>query len=149
MIYIERDTAVIEYEQMMLSRFFVAQHRRRNGLDRSAYLILSQILARGPMSIGELSAALSLDASTLQRQVTAVVQDGLLERSLDPSGSAARKLGVTQHGQKLLEEDRAGYIRDLDAITADWSAEDVNTFAKLLRRYNGSIEAYRELKRAR
>ena len=134
---------------MLLSRYFVAQHRRGNGLDRSAYLILSQIDARGPMTIGELSSALRLDVSTLQRQVTAGVRDGLLERSLDPNGSAARKLIMTSQGRSLLETDREGYIRDLDIITADWSAEDVNTFAELLRRYNGAIEDFRDDKNSR
>ncbi|MER8026773.1 MarR family winged helix-turn-helix transcriptional regulator [Glutamicibacter protophormiae] len=143
---IKRRTADIEYEQMLLSRYFVAQHRKDHGLDRSAYLLLSQIDARGPMTIAELSAALRLDVSTLQRQVTAVVRDGLLERSLDPAGSAARKLIMTSHGRALLETDRQGYIRDLDAITADWSMEDVNTFAELLRRYNGAIEHFRDAK---
>ncbi|MGX1750180.1 MarR family winged helix-turn-helix transcriptional regulator [Glutamicibacter protophormiae] len=143
---IKRRTADIEYEQMLLSRYFVAQHRGGNGLDRSAYLLLSQIDARGPMTIAELSAALRLDVSTLQRQVTAVVRDGLLERSMDPSGSAARKLIMTSHGRALLETVRKGYIRDLDAITSDWSVEDVNTFAELLRRYNGAIEHFRDAK---
>jgi len=146
---IKRHTADIEYEQMLLSRYFVAQHRRGNGLDRSAYLILSHIDARGPMTIGELSSALRLDASTLQRQVAAVVRDGLLERGLDPNGSAARKLTMTSHGRDMLETDRDGYIQDLDAITADWSAEDVNTFAELLRRYNGAIEEFRDVKNSR
>ncbi|MGA9582203.1 MAG: helix-turn-helix domain-containing protein, partial [Allosphingosinicella sp.] len=68
----------IEYEQMLQSRFTIAQHRQKDGLDRSAYLLLARIQAEGPKSIGELSELFRLDASTVQRQTGAAMSAGLI-----------------------------------------------------------------------
>ena len=66
--------AEIEYEQIMLSRYTIAHRRHSGGLDRSVYLLMSRIDGQGPMTITELSQALRLDNSTLQRQVTAAIK---------------------------------------------------------------------------
>src|SRR6188472_1211030 len=65
-----RPTHEVEYEQMLLSRHEVMRHRTGQ-LERSAYVLLSRIRLQGPMSIGELSEAFGLDASTLNRQTAA------------------------------------------------------------------------------
>lgn len=96
------------------------------------------------MSIGELSAAFQLDASTLQRQTTGAVQAGLLERVLDPAGGLARKLALTPLGRERLAESKDQSVDALTRILADWSTTDVNTLAELLRRFNVSIEEYRD-----
>lgn len=134
----------IEYEQMLLSRFTVAQHRNGQGLDRSVYLLLSRIDGHGPLSISELSQNFRLDASTLQRQTTVAIREGLLERILDPQGSAARKFALTPHGQTRLREVRQYSVNSLEGIMAGWPDEDVRTFAELMHRFNESIEEYRE-----
>ncbi|POH59758.1 MarR family winged helix-turn-helix transcriptional regulator [Arthrobacter glacialis] len=142
----ERRIADIEYEQMLLSRFTVAQHRDGDGLDRSVYLLMSRIASQGPMSIGELSTAFRLDASTLQRQTTVAVREGFLERILDPAGSAARKFSLTTSGQTRLREVSEHSVSALKRILADWPDADVNMFADLMHRFNVSIEDYRETK---
>lgn len=142
----ERRIADIEYEQMLLSRFTVAQHRAGDGLDRSVYLLMSRIATQGPMSISELSMAFRLDASTLQRQTTVAVRDGFLERILDPAGSAARKFSLTTLGEARLREVSEHSVSALERILADWPDADVNKFAELMHRFNVSIEDYRETK---
>lgn len=143
----ERRISDIEYEQMMLSRYTIAQYPLVEKLDRSVYLLLSRIDSQGPMSISELSAAFQLDASTLQRQTTVAIREGLLERILDPAGSVARKLELTQMGSESLRRTRNQSVDALERIMADWPTADVNTFADLLHRFNASIEDYREAKR--
>ena len=142
----ERRIADIEYEQMLLSRFTVAQHRNGDGLDRSVYLLMSRIDGQGPMSIGELSAVFRLDPSTLQRQTTVAVREGFLERVLDPTGSVARKFALTALGKTRFDEVREHSVSALESILAGWPSEDVNTFAELMHRFNASIEEYRESK---
>jgi hypothetical protein len=60
---------------MLLGRHILAFQGRRDaeGLDRSGYILLSRIRVEGPISIGELSEALRLDASTLNRQTAALL----------------------------------------------------------------------------
>ncbi|MFE9835291.1 MarR family winged helix-turn-helix transcriptional regulator [Streptomyces sp. NPDC005551] len=129
---------------MLLSRHGLMHHRngRRKGglLERSAYILLSRIRVQGPMSIGELSDAFGLDASTLNRQTAAAMRAGLVERIPDPEGGMARKFRLTDEGARLLDEERDGIIHSLDQVMADWPDEDIAAFAAYLRRFNTDIE---------
>lgn len=139
-----RPTREVEYEQMLLSRHTFLHQRggRRNdgSLERSAYVLLSRIRMQGPMSIGELSEAFGLDASTLNRQTAAVMRAGLAERIPDPDGGMARKFRITDRGVRLLDEEREGIVQSLDHIMVGWPDEDIAAFASYLRRFNADIE---------
>ncbi|MGW0561488.1 MarR family winged helix-turn-helix transcriptional regulator [Streptomyces sp. NPDC003016] len=139
-----RPTHEVEYEQMLLSRHtFLNQRggRRKDGvLERSAYILLSRIRMQGPMSIGELSDAFGLDASTLNRQTAAAMRAGLVERIPDPDGGMARKFRITDKGAEMLDEEREGIVRALDQILVGWPDEDIAAFASYLRRFNTDIE---------
>lgn len=139
-----KPTYEVEYEQMLLGRH-VLRHsmsgRRKGGaLERSAYILLSRIRIQGPMSIGELSEAFGLDASTLQRQTSAAMRVGLIERIPDPDGVMARKFHLTVKGTRLLDEEREASVKALDRVMADWPDEDIAAFAAYLKRFNTSIE---------
>src|SRR5690349_781526 len=135
-----RPTHEVEYEQMLLSRHEVMRHRAGR-LERSAYVLLSRIRLQGPMSIGELSEAFGLDASTLNRQTAAAMRAGLLERIPDPEGGMARKFRLTDEGARLLDAEREGIVEVLDEVMHDWPDEDRAAFAAYLRRFNNGIEA--------
>ena len=139
--------ADIEYEQMLLSRYTIAQHRHSSGLDRSVYLIMSRIDGQGPMSIAQLSHALRLESSTPQRQVTVAIKEGYLERMADPDGHVARKITLTHFGEEQLADARATSIEALEQIMGDWSSKDVDQFAHFLNRFNNAIEEYSQLRR--
>ncbi|MBA9005363.1 MarR family winged helix-turn-helix transcriptional regulator [Thermomonospora cellulosilytica] len=137
-------THLVEFETMLIGRHRDMALLRAGGgdrhLDRSAYLLLSRIQMTGPMSIGQLSEAFGLDVSTLNRQTSAMLRRGLVERIPDPEGGMARKFVITEEGRRRLEEERARNIRGLEKTLADWSPEDVAAFAAYLRRFNMSIE---------
>jgi len=139
-----RPTHEVEYEQMLLSRhMFLHQKGGRHKdsvLERSAYILLSRIHVQGPMSIGELSDAFGLDASTLNRQTAAAMRAGLVERIPDPDGGMARKFRITDTGERLLEEERTGIVQSLDQVMADWPEDDIAAFATYLKRFNIGIE---------
>ncbi|MCX4741706.1 MarR family transcriptional regulator [Streptomyces antibioticus] len=141
----ETPTHEVEYEQMLLSRHtFLNQRggRRKNSLmERSAYILLSRIRVQGPMSIGELSEAFGLDASTLNRQTAAAMRAGLIERIPDPEGGMARKFRLTTEGDRLLDEEREGIVEVLDRVMHDWDDDDIAAFAAYLRRFNHGIES--------
>ncbi|MFC8823849.1 MarR family winged helix-turn-helix transcriptional regulator [Streptomyces sp. NPDC057137] len=137
-------THEIEYEQMLLSRHtFLNQKggRRKDGvLERSAYILLSRIRLQGPMSIGELSDAFGLDASTLNRQTAAAMRAGLVKRIPDPEGGMARKFRITDEGARVLDEEREGIVQSLDRVMSEWPEEDIAAFAAYLKRFNTDIE---------
>ncbi|MEV6163943.1 MarR family transcriptional regulator [Streptomyces sp. NPDC052052] len=139
-----RATHEVEYEQMLLSRHGLLHQkysrREHSRLERSAYILLSRIRVQGPMSIGELSDAFGLDASTLNRQTAAAKRAGLVERIPDPDGGMARKFRITEEGERMLDDERENNTESLDRIMSDWSEEDISAFAGYLRRFNVDIE---------
>ena len=78
------------------------------------------------MTIRQLSDAFGLDPSTLNRQTSALMRAGLLERIPDPDGGIARKFRITGLGERRLDEHRDDILTGLDKIMADWSADDIN-----------------------
>ncbi|TDD46015.1 MarR family transcriptional regulator [Nonomuraea terrae] len=140
----DSSTRSIEYETMLLGRHraLTAPRLRDDGghLERSAYILLSRLELTGPMSIGQLSDAFRLDPSTLNRQTSAMLRAGLVERIPDPEGGIARKFRVTAEGEHRLRVEREQNVRSLEKVLADWPHEDVAAFAAYLRRFNSDIE---------
>ncbi|MFA1551441.1 MarR family winged helix-turn-helix transcriptional regulator [Actinomadura chokoriensis] len=139
----DKPTDLIEYETMLLSRHHMATRRARRtsgALEQSAYVLLSRLRIEGPMSIRELSEAFDLDPSTLNRQTSAMLRDGLAERIPDPAGGIARKFRITAEGERRLDEERGRIVRGVDKIMAGWTPEEVTAFAGYLQRFNTDIE---------
>lgn len=140
----DKPTYLIEFETMLLGRHLHLSSPRAQSvggrLDRSAYVLLSRIQMDGPMSIGQLSEAFSLDASTLNRQTGAMLRAGVVSRIPDPDGGIARKFSITAEGERRLDADRAEYTEALERVLTDWTPEEVADFAASLARYNRDIE---------
>ena len=134
---------LVEFEHMVLGRHQLSSTTRRHQegrMERSAYIMLSRIEVQGPMSIGQLSDAFQLDASTVNRQTAHAMRAGLLERIPDPEGGMARKFRLTGEGERKLREERELHVQDLDRVFEDWTADDVENFARYLQRFNTSVE---------
>jgi len=134
---------LVEFETMLLSRYTLNPHfRSANGLlERSAYLLLSRLAATGPLSIRQLSDALRLDASTLNRQTGTLLRTRLVERIADPDGGMARKFRLTEAGRARLDAARAANSEGMAKVLAGWPPADVTAFAAYLQRFNNGIEA--------
>ncbi|MGW4798759.1 MarR family winged helix-turn-helix transcriptional regulator [Nonomuraea sp. NPDC004297] len=109
-------------------------------LERSAYVLLSRLEVQGPMSIADFVEAFGLAASTFNRQTAALLKDGLVERTLDPNGSVARKFRITAHGRRRLAADRGRIVGGLASVLADWPAERLERFVADVQRFNEDIE---------
>ncbi|WP_433711531.1 MarR family winged helix-turn-helix transcriptional regulator [Nocardia sp. CA-084685] len=134
------------FELTLLSRHFPASLLRRPGfqLDRSAYLILTRLEMDAPLSLRELSEAFQLDISTINRQVAAMLKQGLVERVPDPDGGIARKIRASAKGLELVAADREQSQEGIGAVVADWTAADITQLSGLISRFNMSIEHLEE-----
>ncbi|MFD3569580.1 MarR family winged helix-turn-helix transcriptional regulator [Streptomyces sp. NPDC058667] len=141
---VDKPLRLVEFETMLLGRhshLYAPRSRASGGhLDRSAYVVLSRIRMHGPMSIGQLSEAFGLDASTLNRQTAAMLRAGVVERIPDPDGGIARKFRITEEGERRLDADRDANVAGLDRVMEHWSSQDVARFAAYLERFNRDIE---------
>lgn len=132
----------LAFELSLLARHFPAAVLRRPGfrLDRSAYLILTRLELDSPLSLRELSEAFRLDVSTINRQVGAMLKQGLVDRVPDPEGGIARKIRASTQGLELLAADRRQSRAGIGTVVAGWAESDVDQFSRLVARFNQSVE---------
>jgi DNA-binding MarR family transcriptional regulator len=107
-------------------------------LDPTAYPMIVVLGQAGPMRMSELGAALTLDKSTISRQVDAAVRLGLVERTVDPVDARARLVGLTEAGSSALnavrERQRTGWRKALRS----WDRAEVVRLTELLAKLRQS-----------
>jgi DNA-binding MarR family transcriptional regulator len=110
-------------------------------LDGAAYGLLALLQDTGPLRASDLVSRLGLDKSTVSRQVSTLVELGLVERAADPVDGRAQVLTPSAEGSARLAAIREVRRARWEADLASWPAEDVATLAELLARLNGIGEA--------
>lgn len=134
--------ALLEQELTLLARHHLsnAQHSPDLVLDRSGYQLLGR-LELEPMSLGRLAEAFRLDVSTVNRQIAALREKGLVERIPDPGGGVARLVRPTRKGRDLLGADRRARRGHISRVVEGWEDHDVAELHRLLTKLNTSIES--------
>jgi DNA-binding MarR family transcriptional regulator len=133
----------LERELSLLARYMIPGRRPWDSddrLDRSAYLLLQRLEDEGPMSIGELADAFSLDRSTINRQSAALLRQNLARRVPDPDGGVARKFQITEEGETRLQADRSMRREGIAEVVKGWTAAEIKRFENDLRRFNQALE---------
>lgn len=136
--------ATVETELAALTRHLERVSRRSRvyeRLDRSGYLLARTLDGRGPTTIGALASELGLDATTVTRQVAAMDDDGLVERSRDPRDGRACVVALTDEGRRRMHEVQAAREARLTELLHGWSVDDRRTLGEMLARFNTAIRA--------
>jgi DNA-binding MarR family transcriptional regulator len=110
-------------------------------LDGAAYGLLALLQDAGPLRASDLVTRLGLDKSTVSRQVSSLVDLGLVDRAADPVDGRAQVLTPSAEGAARLARIRDVRRARWEADLADWRAEDVARLGELLARLNGIGEA--------
>lgn len=140
----ERRLSDLERELTLLSRHFVASRGPRTGqsLDRSAYVLLTRLETGEPPALKEPAHTFQVDISTINRQVSAMLRGGLVERVPDSDEGMARRFRPTALGPERLEADReisrAGARRLIEA--SGWRGRKTEQFLTLLIEFDQGIE---------
>lgn len=108
-------------------------------LPRSHASALWTLSEHGPLRLGDLAARLDTDQSNLSRTVTALVDQGLVERVEDSTDRRARLLRVTAHGRTTGARLRHEWTAAMGARLAGWSDADLRAAEELLARLTGSL----------
>jgi DNA-binding MarR family transcriptional regulator len=133
----EHSLEAIDLELAVLLRRLTSITTKKLGnMDRSAYLLLHQIISTGPARVKTLAMEFQLDISTVSRQVSSLEQKGYVYRIPDPLDGRAYSLQITDLGKKEFNEYQHIRYTKLTEILNDWSDEDCETFGRLLRKYN-------------
>lgn len=100
------------------------------------YFILTHLATHGPQRGADLSDAFGMDKGGVSRQVQALVDLGLVERKPDPEDRRAILLDASEEGRARLDEMSRQRRDRFDERLADWSDEELATFARQLAAYN-------------
>jgi len=128
-----------------LARTFVRARAKllaaaEHDVEWSAHVILRAIWADGPQRLSTLADRIESDPSTVSRQVTSLVKDGLLERRADPEDGRASLLVLTERAHAVMREHNEIRLRHFDQMLAEWTERDLRRFAGLLRRFTADFE---------
>lgn len=146
-IAIRDDTiAQVEYAVAVLVRLLTAtrpKNPRVAALDRSAYLILHEVLSHPePLSVQDLATILKVDLSTMSRQIAVMESKGLLQRVLESDDSRTHQVRATPIGQTHFASMREARRGVYHQILQDWSADETKQLALALERLNESVRQY-------
>ena len=114
-------------------------HEDGRGLERPAYLLLSRIAVDGPFRLSVLAVDVSLDLSTVSRQVAALESAGLVRRAQDPTDRRASLVEVTAQGREVFAANRDRWLAIWKDLLAGWSPEERQIFADLFTQLNQSL----------
>lgn len=103
-------------------------------VDAGNYAVLVAIARSAPLRLVELAEEFGLDKSTMSRQVSALLQLGLVRRSPDPLDGRAFLLELSDDGRSRFEEVSRARHEDWRTRLESWSADDIATLADGLTR---------------
>jgi DNA-binding MarR family transcriptional regulator len=109
-------------------------------LERSAYGIMCKLADEGPQRLGALATAFGLDPSTITRQVQALEEMHLAQRTTDVTDRRASILDLTDNGRTVLDATRERRRARLQAALSDWPESDLTEFGRLLKEFNTSLD---------
>lgn len=110
-------------------------------VDPIGYPLLFNLLDE-PRRLSEIAERVHLDISTVSRQVSTLVAQGLVAKVADPSDGRAQMLTLTDEGRQMLIAIRARRNGWLAEVVTDWSDADLATFDSLLTRFADDVEAH-------
>lgn len=117
--------------------------RRRDGVDKAAFVALFKLVEDGPQRSSALAEAMLSDPSTVSRHVAHLVDLGLIERTADPGDGRACLLAATERGRQTAENIVRRRTLNISILLADWPVEDRKQFTDLLARFTNDFERNR------
>lgn len=108
-------------------------------LERTAYAFLGMLNDEGPMRAAELAGRFHLDASTVSRQISTLVDRGLVVRE-PAEDRRALWLLPTPGGREALAATRAARRRVVRDLLDGSSPQDLAAFASFLEQLNAGMD---------
>ncbi|HKJ94904.1 MAG TPA: MarR family transcriptional regulator [Gammaproteobacteria bacterium] len=108
-------------------------------LERAHYLMLLLLMKDGPQSVGRLAERLRLDASTVTRQVTVMLERGLVEKQPNPEDRRGGVVCATARGRQEALEMRRQRGQRLATLFSDWPDARRQALAEALGELNQSL----------
>jgi DNA-binding MarR family transcriptional regulator len=103
------------------------------------FVLLTHIIAQGPLRAAELAEAFGMDKGGVSRQVQHLVSLGFVDRQPDPDDRRASLLVATEEAVARLQEMQQARTDRFERRLADWNDEELADFADRLAAYNEAL----------
>ncbi|PLT29422.1 MarR family winged helix-turn-helix transcriptional regulator [Peribacillus deserti] len=133
----------IEYDIAMLVRLTTAHSPRLGSLDRSEYLVLSELDENGAIAINVLADHLKLNLSTASRQVSVLEGKELIRRYPDPQNGRISLIEITPTGKAILKRVQMARKEVYSEILKKWTDEELQLLQENLSRLNRDFKSWR------
>jgi DNA-binding MarR family transcriptional regulator len=94
----------------------------------------------GPQRASDLVGIFSVDKGAVSRQVQALLELGLIERSPDPEDRRAMILAISEEGHRRLDSIALQRRSEVNERLVGWTDDDLSSFVRTLSRYNAALE---------
>ena len=112
-------------------------------LQTGSYLMLAYLADAGATRASGIAEAMCLDKGAVSRQLQHLEEVGLVDRVPDPEDRRASLVSASAEAVRRIGEVATERRQWLDQRLADWSDEELGSFARQLGRYNASLDAPR------
>ena len=109
------------------------------GCSRGTVSIIRILQHRGTLQVSDIAHVLRVDISVASRQVSQLVDDGLVERTVDDVDRRVRTIRLSPAGDALAVEIGAAFDRRADEIFADWADDELLTAITTLDRLTATV----------
>ena len=125
-------------EAWLLMSDLVLDHQRRRAVAEASGMTFSRVravrrVARGPLAMGELAAALDMDRPNVTVLVDDLEERGLVRRAPHPTDRRAKVVQATRKGQALARRAEE-ILATPPAALRDLDAQDVAALHHILRK---------------
>ncbi len=116
--------------------------REHSAVDPSHYPLLFCVSGE-PRRVSAVADSIHSDVSTVSRQVTHLVQHGLLEKIGDPDDGRAQLLSLSPAGRAVIEKlvQRRGSW--FEQLMSTWTDEEARDFERYLSRFGDDVETFK------
>ena len=109
-------------------------------LDRALFSVLVSIERLGPIGVVDLAERTGRDYTTISRQIAKLESLGLVKRRESALDRRVREAVISADGKAMTDRIDAARERMGRAIFKDWSADEIDNFVKLMRRFADALE---------
>lgn len=142
------DPRLVDLERSLEGLFRLGANRRFEAIQaqavgadvtRAGYAVLRSLHDRGPSTVRQVAEASSMDAATASRQVSQLVEIGVVDRRANAEDSRSVVVELTTFGREVYRAIVEYRLRVLASVVGEWSDEDRETMTRLVDRLAGGL----------
>lgn len=132
--------ALLRVQKLLLAARQTAP-RAHPGVDVAAYPVLFVIAGNGTARVSDIAATLHNDVSTVSRQVSTFVTQGLVAKDVDPSDGRAHVVSLTDAGRDALKEIQDTRATWFQGLLQGWDSAETAEFVRHLRALGDALDS--------